>query len=233
VGPGGFESLDTSARFDLAMASAAGAPHDPAFARDYRRRKGPTWGRYAWRAIALGAVVAVVVAAVVGVYLRPHPTPSKVYADVVLGKPQPANLVCSASGLPILYQIGFPIVGYNATVSTADFGVALVDVRSNEVPTQGSAPPPTPNLPCGAPDPVGWYAEYTGGAYGPWATFPYGGNVWSNQSTAPATLSTLGWFDIISSSDLTGTNYTFTAFGIGGSNVSFSGYTLFPPFQGP
>jgi hypothetical protein len=183
------------------------------------------------------AVALALVAAGAGIeiyhYEHPNPPPAAVTVTVVLGDPAFRGLVCNVFEVPVYYVISFNVMSFSAPVTTAQFGVGVVNALSSIVPANTTAPAAQSTLPCGEEDPDGWYAEYTDGPSGPWATFPYYGNSWSTGGSAPITLSTQGWFDLISGSDLSGTEDNITAFGVGGSHVSFTGNTTFPPFHGP
>jgi len=207
-----------------------------------RRRRRPRrfWGRHGWKAAVLGIAV-VLIAAGIGaeIYRYEHRQTlgPVVNVTVELGHIRASSILCSGEGFPIpgeiYYEVSFDVISISAHVTTAQFGVELTNPLSTTLPSSSPAPKAESTLPCNGGSPASWYAEYTGGPYGPWATFPYGGNGWSDRAIAPANLSTQGWFDIISSADLTGTQDNFTAFGLGGSQVTFTGETMLPAWLGP
>jgi hypothetical protein len=217
------------------MSSAPGALVDPSPRRPGGDPRRPFWGKYAWK-VVVPAVAVLVTAGGIGVYLAGSHSSSggALSATIELGSPTGGSLVCSTSGSPPwYYTISFPVESVSARVTTADFGVAVLTPGSTPVPPVAAAPPPQPALPCGAPVPDGWYAEFSAGARGPIATFPYEGDGWSNGTSAPVALSSTGWFDIISAADLSGTEDSLHALGVNGDNVTFTGNTTFPAFHGP
>ena len=196
----------------------------------------PRWGKHGWKAITVAVAVGLVAAGIgfaVYRYYYADASNGKVDATVVLINPQYRSIACTLSANPIYFEISFEIKSISAPVTTAQFGVEVVSPFSTVIPANSTAPEEQANLPCAAGTPNGWYVEYTDGANGPWATFPWGPNDWSTGKSGPLALHTSGWFALVSSSDMTGTEDNITAYGIGGSHVTFTGETQFPPWQGP
>jgi hypothetical protein len=183
-------------------------------------------------AVAVG-LVAAGIGAYVYHYVYADRGNSKITATIQLRNPAYGKISCGTLGNPIYFQISFGIASVSGTVTTSQFGIEVVNPLSVVIPPNTTAPHEESNLPCSAPIPNGWYMEYTDGPNGPWATFPWGPNGWSTGASGPITIHAHGWFDLVSYSDMTGTEDNVTAYGLNGANVTFTGQTEFPPWSGP
>ncbi|MGI0070689.1 MAG: hypothetical protein ACRECT_01215 [Thermoplasmata archaeon] len=196
----------------------------------------PGWARWVLVVATVGVVVLAGVlgwvAATGGFAAKTNP------AAIRLETPRYSSLVCLTGNGGVAREIYFLVEAVSAPVSTAQFSLSLVTVQGVAVAPGDIAPPPSPDLPCSAPLPPGWYGMLTRGAAGPVATYPAsvaaGGTAgWSTSNSSVVNVMPGDEFVLVTVRDLTGSSERIAAAGTGGANVEFTGNTTVPPFQNP
>jgi hypothetical protein len=168
--------------------------------------------------------------------VRGSPTlPHKVVVEI--GSPHYATILCNGVR-PEYFENLFPISSLSGTLLTSEFTVAIHTVADAAIPPDGTAPAPTPELPCGAPTPTGWYVFLSQGTAGAVATYPtpspgFGPSVWSNSTSAPTALVVDDEFVFMTVADFTGSGDYIAAVGNSGFNITLAGDTTFVPFHNP
>lgn len=126
----------------------------------------------------------------------------------------------------------FRIASISGNLTTADFGLSIINRSGGPIPPDDVAPLPTPSFPCGAPFPTGWYALFQA-PHGAAATFPAGDGGWSNATTEPIAATVGAAFLVFTVGDPTGSGDQLNGFGIDGAPVTFAGNTTFPAYSNP
>jgi hypothetical protein len=186
-----------------------------------------------WWALAI-AIAIIVPLSVVGAWeLTQHAPPARPATIITLAKPTFLDILCSSGG-PVYYLDYFPISNVSGPVLTSQFSLGILTFENQTVAPNGTAPAPTPDLPCGAPTPRGWYAILDNGHDNPVATYPaLSSGTWSNASVSPTQVIGTDEFIMITVGDPTGSDEHLVTSGVGGANVQLAGNTTFPTYQRP
>jgi hypothetical protein len=156
---------------------------------------------------------------------------------VTIGTSQYDTILCNGVR-PEYFETRFPVIALTGTLQTSEFTLSLLTFANATISANGSAPSPSPGLPCGAPTPAGWYVFLSHDTAGAVATYPtpavgIGPPVWSNSSRAPATVTVGDEFVFETVADFSGTGDHVTAVSEDGFDVTLAGDTTFPPFENP
>jgi hypothetical protein len=153
------------------------------------------------------------------------------------GSPLYSSIVCPPAA-PETFETFFQVGSVSSPLLTSEFSLSILTSSGVPISSNGSAPRPSANLPCSAPNPTGWYVFLSRGDSGAIATYPTAGSgvgppTWSNASRAPATIVANDQFVFVTVADFTGTGDTIVSTGVGSASVLLAGNTTFPPFQNP
>jgi hypothetical protein len=182
-------------------------------------------------AAILAVVVAVVlVAAGVGVLWLGGAHAPRV--TVSMSKSVAETLECPRGTGTIYFEIGFDIIAVSGALTTANFGISILNATGSPVAPNATAPAPSPSLPCSSPPPKVWYALLQP-PHGSVATFPDADGGWSNSDTAATPISVGCVIEILTPGDGTGTEESLHGYGVNGAVVTFEGNLSFPPYEYP
>jgi hypothetical protein len=202
----------------------------------------PTGGslRRAW--IAIGVVLLIAVPGALALAWESNTTTGVPSAPVPIivglaGTPIYSTSVCTVDS-PEVFETFFQVASLTSALRTSEFTLSLTTAAGVPISPNGSAPPPTADLPCSGPHPSGWYVFLSQATAGAIATYPAPGPggvglVWTNATSAPANVTPNDQFVFVTVADFTGTGDKIAAQGIGGATVELAGDVTFPPYQNP
>jgi hypothetical protein len=177
--------------------------------------------------VSIGVAAAVIVAGTSALLLGGRSAPN---AAVTMGRAVGTTLECP--GGTVYFEVGFQVLAVSAPLTTANFGVSVLDHHGDPIASNGAAPAPSPALPCSSPPPDVWYALLQP-LSGSVDTFPSAAGGWSGAVTGGTPVTVGCVLEILTPGDATGTDDSLAAFGMNGANVTFLGNLTFPPYEHP